>query len=156
MMKKTLALLLCVLLIGFAFVGCNNDNDNGNGDNGDTTVETTPAPATGGAIQEFLDEHQAELEAEMGDLADILGPGSSIAIEAGTGNELVFIFTFGPDADMDEAGELLGELLGGLGFIFEMVADEIADDLDLDYAIVTVRYLDANGGVLAEESFRSN
>ena len=144
MLKRSLLFLVSVLLIAAVLVGCNGDgNDNG----GDTNVAGNP-------VQEFLDAYGDQLEAEMGDMADMLG--ATVTLEAGPGgNELIYVFTYGTELP-DGMEDLLAEMLSGMDFLFEMVADEMREELDLDSFRVTVRYLDLNGNVLAAQSFDSN
>ena len=133
MVKKLVALLVSVLLIATLFAGC------GGG---------------GNAVQDFLDEHGADLAADMeSGMSDILGPGSSVSIEAGRSNELIYTLAYGPDMDMEGLGEMLPEVLAAMDVMFEPMAEAFRDEMGLNSFRITVRYTDSDGNVLAQESF---
>jgi len=171
-MKKKLAMILISsFLMGAVFVGCgNNDAPQAPATTATapaqqaatTPAEPTPTPtappaaATTTAVQEFLDEYGDEIRAEFGDIAQLLGEGASIDIVAGTGEELVFVFAYGPDTDTDGVGDALELLMPMLGPVFELVASELQEELGVDEITVTVRYTDYAGNVLAEESFTAS
>ena len=116
-------------------------------------AQQQPPPATGNAVQDFLDTYSAEIEAEMAPLAGMMGDGSSISVAAGANNELIYIFTYGSDVETDGLGAILVEVLEGMSSIFEEVARVLQIELGLESFRVTVRYLAYDGTLLAEQSF---
>ena len=153
MMKRLLALLLIAFVLGAALVGCGGGNGNGGGEPAEPEA-TTPAAAAN-PVQEFLDEHAADLEAELAPLSDMMGEGGSISIEAGRSNEMVFIFAYGPDIPLEGVADLLPDMLQGMAFVFEGLAAEIGGELGIDDFTITVVYRDSTGADLASESFQA-
>jgi len=169
-MKKKLAMvLISSFLMGAMLVGCGNNEapqapattEAPAQQAASTPAEPTPTPATPPvatttAVQEFLNEYGDDIRAEFGDIAQLLGDGASIDIVAGTGEELIFVFAYGPDTDTDGVGDALELLMPMLGPVFELVASELQEELGVDEITVTVRYTDYSGNVLAEESFTAS
>jgi len=156
MIKRVAMVLMSVFLISVVLVGCGNDNANGNGNGGTTIAEpvTPVAPVEElSAVQQFLDEYGDEIRAEFGDIAELLGPGASIDVVAGNGEELIFVFTYGPDQETEGLGEILEILMPVLGDVFEEVAAELQVELGVDELTVTVEYRAYDGEVLASQSF---
>lgn len=131
MLKKRLTLLVIVLLIGALLVGCGGRSP----------------------VQTFLDEHGDRLAEDMEPLAAMMGEGARVALEAGSGNELIYVFAYGADAPLDEMVEPLTDMLDGMGLAFQMLAADMQEELELDSFRITVRYEDADGNVLVSRSF---
>jgi len=150
MLKKFFVVLVSAFLVSAVLVGC------GNGGGNQATPIAPPAPQeTVSAVQQFLNDYAAEIEAEFEPIAGMLGEGSSIAIEAGEGEELVFVFTYGPDMPTEGLGAILDSMLPLLAPVFEDLAAELQVELGVDTLRLTVRYQTYGGEVLAEQSFDS-
>ena len=149
-MKKLLVLILSVLLIfGFVACGSNNNNDpaeaeynNGNG------TEVEQPTDSGSAVADFLAEYGDELreELEMLSLED-----TRIEILAGTGNEIIFVFHFDDVEDADVLEVAFDMTIP----VFQMLTDMFQEELEVDSMRVTVRYFDAGGNLVIDESFDS-
>ena len=124
-MKKVLVLMLGLLLIA-GLVACGGTNS---------------------PVEEFLSEYGDELQDE---LAAIMGNAGRVEVAAGRGNEMVFSFHFETIAD---AGELKAAL-DALEPVFETLAGEIQEELELDSIRLTVRFYDTDGGTI-ERNFET-
>ena len=137
MLKKIIALTLCALLALFFVVGCaNGDADN--------------------PVQAFINENQELLEEVSAEHLASLGEGAKVEFLAGEG-EFIYVYSFGPDHDIEEITEFSNALLNFPANItmFDNLAGELATAMELDSLRVTVRYLDNDGNLLAEKSYDS-
>ena len=153
-MKKLLVLLLSALLIlGLVACGSNNNDqdDNGTGyENGAAEYENEPEipQEPDSAVAEFLATYGDELRE---DLADAMIDGARMEVLAGTGDEIIFEFYF--DDVSDE--ELLIAALDTSGPMFEMMAEVLKGEVQVETLRVTVRFFDGENTLVAEESFDS-
>jgi len=141
-MKKVLVVILSVLLSLALLAGCGGGSGNGGG-------------SGSGPIQSWLDDYGDELQDAMDHAIAMGSEDISVVIEAGSGNEVVIIATISGEMEELMDADLLGQALSGQAFVFEMMADEIRDELDVDYVQVTVRYLDSGGSEIVSETFES-
>ena len=139
-MRKLLVLLLSVLLL-FGLMAC-GDSGNGNA-------------TSGNAIAAFLEEDDAFYDtiAPLG--AALLGDDGRIDLLAGDGDELIIAFIYGSDVDTSGVSDMLEEILTYTAGIFEEIAEDLRDELSLASVRVTVRFMDADNNVLAEQSYYS-
>ena len=128
MSKKLFTSILCMLLIAALFAGCSGGSN---------------------AVRDFLDEYGAALEARMAPMAFVMGEGGDIALEAGHGNEMIYVFTIGEDIDRDRVNDILAMQT----FTFEALATDLKNELDLDSFTLTVRFEDTGGNPLTTQSF---
>ena len=141
-MKKLLVLLLSALLIlGLAACGVTGEDSNG--------------AEAGAAVADFLDEFGDELRDSIAPLGVMLGEGGRIDLLAGDEEELIFVFVHGSDVETAGMDDMLEDVLTHTAPVFEEFAELLRDELDLSSARVTVRFTDAEGGLLLERSFSS-
>jgi len=168
MIKKLAFVLISAFLMGIVLTGCTPS------ETPPQTLPQTPAAApvytppaappqapaapevqteTISAVQTFLDEYGEDIRAEFGELSVLLGEGANIDIVAGDGEEFIFIFAYGPDADTDAFAATLEAVMPLMGSMFDIFAIQLQEELGVDTLTITVRYEDYDGNVLAEESF---
>jgi len=157
MIKKLAMILISAFLMGAILAGCAPNHVPPVAPSG-TLVETPTMPEaqieeTRSAVQKFLDEYGDDIRAEFGELAELFDEGASIDIIAGDGEEFIFIFAYGPNADEEAFAEELEAVMPLKGAMFEIFAAQLQYELGVDELIITVRYEDYDGNVLAEESF---
>ena len=146
MTKKLLVLLMSVLLVAALLVGCGGSRPT----NVREYMEANPSE---------LAEFEAEMELEVQQMAAMFGIDMSIRLDIIGDHELRLSYTL-YDTDFlvgTELGDFLGEFLAeGLEedapFYTEM-ATEMRNEINIDTLYLTMRYLDANGDVLAERTF---
>ena len=132
MIKKLMVLLLTVAFV-FGLAAC------GNGESGSGASASNP-------VADFLATYGDELDEEF---AMLMG-GGSVALTAGTGNEL--IFTFNSDESLGEEGiEMVFDIIGST-FVF--LAGELAEEIEIDSLRLTIHFYDADGN-RGERSFDS-
>ncbi|MCL2568939.1 MAG: DUF4854 domain-containing protein [Oscillospiraceae bacterium] len=146
MTKKLLVLLMSVLLVAALLTGCGGSRPT----NVREYMEANPSE---------LAEFEAEMELEVQQMATMFGIDMSIRLDIIGDHELRLSYTL-YDNDFlvgTELGDFLGEFLAeGLeedsAFYTEM-ATEMRNEINISTLYLTMRYLDANGGVLAERTF---
>jgi len=126
--SKKVFTLIAVLLLTVFLVGCG-----------------------GNVVQNFLNENAAELEETIAPMRAMMGEGGDIRVEAGRNNEMIYIFTYGSDADTAGVDDILAMQSG----MFEMLAQGLREELELDSFTITVRFLDSDGTELASQSFEA-
>ena len=141
MLKKiTVFILFSVLVLGLSasLMGCTNDDDTDN------------------PIQVFINEYQELLEDVSAEHLASLGEGAKVEFLAGEG-EFIYVYSYGPGYDIEEITEFSFALLNYPSNItmYENLAGELAELIELDSLRVTVRYLDSDGNLLAEKSYDS-
>ena len=142
MLKRIITLTLSSLLIlalSVSLAGCNNDDAD-----------------TDNPIQAFIDESQELLEDVSADHLASLGEGAKVEFLAGEG-EFIYVYSFGPGHDLEEIAEFSNALLNYPSNItmYENLAGDLAELMELDSLRITVRYLDSDGNLLAEKSYDS-
>ena len=155
MIKKLSMILIGVLLMGAVFTGCANIMPAA--DVPEAMTQTPIEPETQieerSTVQEFLDNYGDEIREGFGELAELFDEGASIDIIAGNGEELIFIFAYGPNADSEAFAEEFAAVMPLKGSMFEVFAAQLKYEWGIDELTVTVRYEDYDGNILAEESF---
>jgi len=148
MTKKLLVSLISALLIATLLVGCGSSPD---------TLR-----AYMDANPEEWEEAQAEAAAEGAQMSAMFGVDMSTSFEIVGNHELVMSFQFGDpafnaDTDIGEmlAVELASELEGMTDFYTE-IATDMREAMGIDTLYYTIRYLDAEGNVLAELSLQGH
>jgi len=152
MFKKLTMVLISAVFMSAVLAGCGNGN---------TTTPATPAAPQEAAppvesrsvVQQFLEDYGDDIRAEFGEIAAFLGDGASIDVVAGTGEEMIFIFTYGPDAETEGLAEVLEQLMPLLEPVFEEVAYELMNELGVDSLTVSVQYREYDGTIITEQSF---
>ena len=141
MLKKiTVFMLSSVLVLGLSasLMSCTNDDDTDN------------------PVQVFINENQELLEEVSAEHLASLGEGAKVEFLAGEG-EFIYVYSYGPGYDIEEITEFSFALLNYPSNItmYENLAGELAELIELDSLRVTVRYLDSDGNLLAEKSYDS-
>lgn len=145
-MKKGLVLLLAVFLVLGFLAGCSSDDA--------ATPEATPEVVEEtNAVQAMLDEYADELLEELAPMVAMMGDDITLDLQAGAGNELIYVFTYSEEIETAGTEEILQESLEGLAPMFEPLAGMMRDELELEDFRITVRMVDFEGNVLAEVSF---
>ena len=160
MMKKLFALFLVAVLV-FGFAACGNSNgeeENGthgdleNGSDANTTGTTGATGDANDVIVDYLNQYGAEIEAAMAAQA---GEGGRAEVIAGQGNEMIFMFFFGPEDEEspEDLATRLEETLDNMSSFFETAAGSMREELDLDYMRITVQYYDQDENQLVARTF---
>ena len=163
MIKKTILFLICVFLMSAVFIGCAANNVPAQAPPetlAEAAAEAITVPEvqieTRSVVQRFLDEYGDDIRADFGELAELFDEGASIDIIAGDGEEFIFIFAYGPDSDAEVFIEELEAVIPLKGAMFEIFAAQLQYELDVDELIITVRYEDYHGNVVAKEQFAAS
>jgi len=108
-------------------------------------------------VQAFIDERRSDLEEISQEHLEDLGPGAHVDFEAGD-EEFIYLYTFGPGPDIEDLREYATNLLEYPSNIvmYENLAAELAQLIELDSLTLTVRYFDSEGELVAERSYESN
>ena len=144
-MKKLIALLLALLLVATFLVACG----------GRPTTLREYMDANPEELEEFLEEMEAEAQA----MSRMLGVQISIDVYVSGDHEMVLDFIiddptflidseFGPLLSEEFAAELAAE-----ADYYTEIAVDMRRSLRISTLYVTMRYLDANGAVFAEQTF---
>jgi len=149
MMKKLFILLLVAAFV-LSFAACG----------GGTSVAPTPEPElpaddAPSVLEVFLAENSEMIYGMADIMTGGMGAGSRVELAVGTGNELIYNFFFGSGVELDDVDEAFEEIFASMGPLFEMLADEFREELELPNMRVTLRFYDSGGSVLAAESFDS-
>jgi len=108
---------------------------------------------TSAAIQEFIVEFSGPLEEVSQPVLERMGRGSSVSVEAGIGNEIVYIFTYGTDAGEADLATKSESSLNEFMPLFENLAHEIQHVLFVNYLSITVNYENSAGETVATRRF---
>ena len=106
---------------------------------------------TGNLIQQFIEEREDRIVGALREDENF----SSVNLEVGSGNEIIYVFiftstsTFPADIDDFETGFLNAEGI-------EDVANNLRDQIGLEYLTVRSRFFDSEGELLLELSFHSD
>lgn len=125
---------------------------------GNQTNTATSKPWS--SLEEFFGEKETEkleeLKATMNDTIDeTLGVGGEIDVRV-QGNELAYIFKFGPEVDTVGLKESLDLAMDSMESVFVGVANTLKASTSLDKILVTVKYVDGEGQILTSRTFQSN
>jgi len=99
-------------------------------------------------LQDYLDAHSADIQAELDSIAHALGEGSRATLTANdANNEVIFSLYFGDldDMDSEEIAAFAAVLSGMLRPELQPMAVEIRDDAGVDSLILTVKFLARDG-----------
>ena len=102
-------------------------------------------------ILDWLD-NDYEVQSLLDDVRAQLGAGGQIGTEINRGREVIFTFVLGPDVSQTSKN-LITDLIDAYNPIFDRVAKEISEGLDLDNMRITVRLLDNERNEIAERIF---
>jgi len=108
-------------------------------------------------VQAFVDENHEALDASAQDHLEALGEGSTVEFIVGT-NELIYVYTFGPEYTADQLEEYVHAFLTYMpanDVMYESLAAELAQLMDIDSLILTIRYYDSDSEYIASKSFES-
>ena len=128
-MLKKLSILALVIILAFAVVAC------GGGDSG------SGSGATADPVAAFLAEYGDEINEEFADIAGFMG-GGRVEVSAGTGNNEM-VFTFELDVELGEDG--IDAIFNVLGGVFYDLAEDFADEIEVDSVRITIRISDSEG-----------
>ena len=167
-MKKVFSAIVSLCLVctmSFALMACNSDDSKNNSSSSaasssqqessssEESSSSSSAPASGkyATIQEFVDSDmmQSQLESVVSQ-AEASGMKFDIY---GDGNKLVYAYTFSEDIDASGMGDALKEALNEQADTFKGVAKSIPAAVDIDSAVVVVKYLNHDGTEICSEEF---
>jgi len=102
-------------------------------------------------IADFINENRSELEAASEPLLATMGDGATVDFLAAD-DEFIYVYTYG-DFPSEGLVEILETILEASAGMYTMLAGEMAQEIGLDTLTITVRYYDAEGNFLIEDSF---
>jgi len=107
-------------------------------------------------VQALIDENISSFESASKPHLAELGADATVRFEAGV-HELFYIYTFGTGHSVDELEEFVRSFLDLPDNInmYESLAGELADFMEIDTLLLTLRYYDGQGNYITSESYAS-
>lgn len=158
---RTSTCLLLVLFSLFCLLGLTACGSEEISPNNPTVNQNIPAASSPWAsLEEFFTKKETEkleeLKKSMNETIDeSLGVGGEIDVRV-QGNELAYVFKFGPAVDTTGLRESLDTALNYMEAVFVDVANTLKMSTQLEKILVTVKYVDGSGNIITSRTFQSN
>jgi len=104
-------------------------------------------------IQDFITEYASPLEGIAQPMLERMGAGSSVVVEPGTGNEVVYVLRYGSEIATEELAVESEAALDAFSSKLSGLAHEIQHMLYTNELWITVNYLSYEGDLLATRRF---
>ena len=164
-MKKItskLLLLMMVLVMAFGLAACGSDDKKETTTGGSGTSQTqTQAPAEDkkdsskmySSISEYLND--ATVKEALSTMEKTLdGSGMNLKV-TGEDNKLIYTFTYEKIEKTDDMAAQLEEGIKAQDSTFQSTANQVKEYVDVDSAVVVIKYIDSKGEEIFSKEYTS-